>query len=59
MAAVCAEEQPHLMKVPPPFDGFVEDTQRVSPTCLMTFERNRYAVPPRTLYDGRHYLAVL
>ena len=59
MAAVGAEEQPHLMKVPPPFDGFVEDTKRVSPTCLMTFERNRYAVPARTIYDGRHYLAVL
>ena len=99
MAAVWAEEQPHLMKVPPPFDGFVEDTKRVSPTCLMTFDRNRYSVPAsyanrpvsvrtyadqvviaaegqviaeharvcsrrhdqpaRTIYDWRHYLAVL
>ena len=99
MAAVWAEEQPHLMKVPPPFDGFVEDTKRVSPTCLITFDRNRYSVPAsyanrpvsvrayadqvviaaegqviaeharvcsrrhdqpaRTIYDWRHYLAVL
>jgi hypothetical protein len=28
-----------------PFDGFVEHTNRVSPTCLVNFERNRYSVP--------------
>ena len=28
-----------------PFDGFVEHTKRVSPTCLVNFERNRYSVP--------------
>ena len=28
-----------------PFDGFVEHTKRVSPTCLVTFERVRYSVP--------------
>ena len=28
-----------------PFDGFVEHTKRVSPTCLVHFERNRYSVP--------------
>ena len=28
-----------------PFDGFVEQTKRVSPTCLVHFERNRYSVP--------------
>ena len=28
-----------------PFDGFVEHTKRVSPTCLVTLERNRYCVP--------------
>src|SRR3546814_8935932 len=27
------------------FDGFVEHTKRVSPTCLIAFERNRYSVP--------------
>jgi hypothetical protein len=38
-------ERPHLMPVGQPFDGFVEHTTRVSPTCLVTFERNRYSVP--------------
>jgi hypothetical protein len=96
------------MPLPPAFDGFVEHTKRVSPTCLISFERNRYSVPasfanrpvslrvypdrlvvvlearlwrdaaegqilcehvrviqrshqipPRTIYDWRHYLAVL
>ena len=82
-----------------PFDGFVEHTKRVSPTCLIHFERNRYGVPAslanrpvslrvyperiviaaeghilcehkriidrshdlpgRTIYDWRHYLAVI
>ena len=38
-------EQPMLMALPPAFDGFVEHSKRVSPTCLITFERNRYSVP--------------
>jgi hypothetical protein len=82
-----------------PFDGFIEHTKRVTPTCLVHFERNRYSVPAsfanrpvslrvypdkivvaaegrilckhervierchhvpgRTVYDWRHYLAVL
>ena len=82
-----------------PFDGFVEHTKRVSPTCLVHFERNRYSVPAsfanrpvsvriypgriviaaegqtlcehvriiarshhlpgQTIYDWRHYLAVI
>ena len=81
------------------FDGFVEHTKRVSPTCLVHFETNRYSVPAsfanrpvslriypdrlvvvaegqvvceharvlershdvpgRTVYDWRHYLAVI
>ncbi len=91
-------ERPHLMPVGQPFDGFVEHTKRVSPTCLVNFERNRYSVPAsfanrpislrvysdrlvfvaegqmiaehtrrinrshnqgETIYDWRHYLAVL
>src|SRR3546814_7116371 len=28
-----------------PFDSFVEYRKRVSPTCLIHFERNRYSVP--------------
>ena len=87
------------MPMPRPFDGFVEHAKRVSPTCLVHFERNRYSVPAsyanrpvslqvyadrlvvaaegqlvcehpriiernhqgcgRTVYDWRHYLAVL
>jgi hypothetical protein len=27
-----------------PFDGFVEFSKRVSPTCLVHFDRNRYSV---------------
>lgn len=91
-------ERPHLMRNGRPFDGFVEYTKRVSPTCLVTFERNRYSVPAsfanrpislrvyadhlvfvaegnviaehvrditrdhgpgRTIFNWRHYLAVL
>ena len=33
------------MPRPRSFDGFVEHTKRVSPTCLVHFERNRYSVP--------------
>ena len=87
------------MQLPPAFDGFVEHSKRVSPTCLISFERNRYSVPasfanrpvslrvypdrlvvaaegnilcehvrviqrnhklpPQTIYDWRHYLAVI
>lgn len=99
IADVHAAEAAGLMKLGQPFDGFVEHTKRVSPTCLVTFERNRYSVPAsfanrpvslrvypwrlvmaaegqilcehdriiershqtpgRTVYDWRHYLAVL
>jgi transposase len=91
-------ERAQLMPVGQPFDGFVEHTKRVSPTCLVNFERNRYSVPAafanrpvslrvyaarlvlvaegqviaehrrritrshnlgQTIYDWRHYLAVL
>ncbi|BEP45043.1 IS21 family transposase [Variovorax sp. V15] len=45
VADVWAQERPLLMPVPRPFDGFVEHTKRVSPTCLVHFERNRYSVP--------------
>ena len=42
---VWTEEQPLLMNAPRPFDGFIEHIKRVSPTCLVSFERNRYSVP--------------
>jgi hypothetical protein len=94
-----AAERASLMPLGRPFDGFVEHTKRVSPTCLVNFERNRYSVPAsfanrpvslrvyperiviaaegqvlcehariiershhlpgRTVYDWRHYLAVI
>jgi transposase len=99
VADVWAQERSSLMPLPRPFDGFVENTKRVSPTCLVHFERNRYSVPApyanrpvslrvyahrlvvvaegqvlcehariihrrhdglgQTVYDWRHYLAVL
>lgn len=33
------------MPLPTAFDGVVEQSKRVSPTCLITFDRNRYSVP--------------
>ena len=39
------EERAQLMALPQPFDGYIEHTKRVSPTCLIHFERNRYSVP--------------
>ena len=98
VADVQAEEVASLMPLGRPFDGFVEHAKRVSPTCLVHFERNRYSVPAafanrpvslrvyperivvaaegrilceharivdrshtpgRTVYDWRHYLAVV
>lgn len=99
IADVHAAEIASLMELGRPFDGFVEHTKRVSPTCLVHFERNRYSVPAsfanrpvslriyperiviaaegqllceheriisrshhlpgRTVYDWRHYLAVI
>lgn len=38
-------EKPALMTPPIAFDGFVEHSKRVSPTRLITFERNHYSVP--------------
>jgi transposase len=45
VADVWAQEAQHLMQLPRPFDGFVEYAKRVSPTCLLHLERNRYSVP--------------
>lgn len=99
VADVHATEVDSLMPLGRPFDGFVEHTKRVSPICLVHFERNRYSVPAsfanrpvsvriyperivvaaegqilcehsriidrshhtggRTVYDWRHYLAVI
>ena len=99
IAEVWADEKASLMPLGRLFDGFVEHTKRVSPTCLIHLERNRYSVPAsfanrpvsvrvyparivvaaegqilcehpriidrshhlpgRTIYDWRHYLAVI
>ena len=40
-----AEEAQHLLPLSRTFDGFVEYAKRVSPTCLIHLERNRYSVP--------------
>jgi hypothetical protein len=45
VADALAEEARHLMQLSRPFDGFVEYAKRVSPTCLVHLDRNRYSVP--------------
>ena len=45
IADAWAEEVRHLMQPSRPFDGFVEYAKRVSPTCLIHLDRNRYSVP--------------
>jgi hypothetical protein len=42
---VWSEEAQDLTPLPRPFDGFVKYAKRVSPTCLIHLERNRYSVP--------------
>lgn len=52
------------MPLPPAFNGFVEHSKRVSPTRLISFERNRYSVPasfanrPVSLRDNPDRLVV-
>ena len=38
-------ERACLMDVPAAFDGFIEFNKRVTSTCLITHEHNRYSVP--------------
>jgi len=40
-----ATEQPQLLPMPQAFDGYVEQPVRVSGTCLVYLQRNRYSVP--------------
>ncbi len=40
-----AEEQLSLRLITAPFDGYVEQMLRVSSTCLVRVDRNRYSVP--------------
>ena len=39
------QEQPSLMPMIAPFDGYVESLGKVSSTCLVLEDRNRYSVP--------------
>ena len=45
LAEMLEQEQPHLMPMIVPFDGYVETLGKVSSTCLVTLDRNRYSVP--------------
>ena len=44
VAEVWAAEQAALIPLPPAFDGFVELSNWVSPTCLIRFDHDRYSV---------------
>jgi transposase len=45
IAEMLEHEQSYLMPMPVPFDGYVETLARVSSTCLVSVQRNRYSVP--------------
>ncbi|MDQ1303839.1 MAG: hypothetical protein QG595_1822 [Pseudomonadota bacterium] len=45
LAEMLEQEQPHLMPMIVPFDGYTETLGKVSSTCLVTFDRCRYSAP--------------
>ena len=45
VAEMLEHEQPHLMPMPTAFDGYVDNTVKVSSTCLVAMAGNRYSVP--------------
>ena len=45
VAEMLEHEQPSLMPMVAPFDGYVETLGKVSSTCLVSLERHRYSVP--------------
>ena len=47
LADLLRDEQAQMMPFPGAFDGYVEMLARVSGTCLVSFQRNRYSVPCR------------
>ncbi len=55
VADVLEQEQIYLMPMPAPFDGYVEVLARVSSTCLVSVQRNRYSVP---CHLANHKIAV-
>jgi transposase len=44
---VYEEEKPYLINLPPVFDGYASRPARVTPTSLVTYDRNRYSVDCR------------
>ena len=48
ISACFADEQVHLRPITADFDGYVEQMMRVSSTCLVKVDRNRYSVPARS-----------
>ena len=45
MAEVLEHEQPSLLPMVTPFDGYVETLGKVSSTSLVSYDRNRYSAP--------------
>ncbi len=45
IAEMLEHEQPSLMPMITPFDGYVETMGKVSSTCLVILDRNRYSAP--------------
>ena len=45
IAEMLEHEQPHLMPMVTPFDGYVETLGRVNSICLVHYDRNRYSAP--------------
>lgn len=45
VAEMLEQEGAEMMPMPTPFDGYVEKPARVSSTCLVSVQRNRYSVP--------------
>lgn len=47
ISACFLDEQPLLRPITARFDGYIEQMVRVSSTCLLSVNRNRYSVPAR------------
>ena len=45
VAEMLEQEQAQMMPMTTPFDGYVSDEVKVSGTCLVSVQRNRYSVP--------------
>jgi len=45
IAEMLEQEQAQMMPMTTPFDGYAEDSVKVTSTCLVNVQRNRYSVP--------------